>query len=185
MQNLSDEAQLIQLSTDAGSVKTVAFGQFFMTRDAEDFSVGGRIGCREQTLPRNFLSSEPNGCIREGKELGRVLELNTNYHQGKPGIEIRIESLPGDTSQSRVRISNGLNKCVRDLTEKSRVSERRRDRFSKNGATRFTRVENRTAFSKGNRQAQRKGKIGTEFEFVSAVFYDPNTQGSLDSVYSK
>ena len=30
-----------------------------MTRDAEEFTVGGRIGCREYTLPRNYLSSEP------------------------------------------------------------------------------------------------------------------------------
>ena len=45
----------------------------------------------------------------------------TNFHQGKPGIEIRIESLSGDNSQSWVRISNGLNKFVRDLTAKSRI----------------------------------------------------------------
>ena len=39
LQNLSDEAQLIKLSTDAGFVKTVAPGQFLKTRDAEEFSV--------------------------------------------------------------------------------------------------------------------------------------------------
>ena len=50
VQNPSDEAQLIKLSTDVGFVKTVAFGQFFMTRDAEELSVGGHIGCRECTL---------------------------------------------------------------------------------------------------------------------------------------
>ena len=50
LQNLSDEAQLIKLSTDAGFVKAVALGQFSMTRDAEEFVVGDHIGCREYTL---------------------------------------------------------------------------------------------------------------------------------------
>ena len=49
VQNPSDEAQLIKLSTDVGFVKTVAFGQFFVTKDAEEFSVEGHIGFRECT----------------------------------------------------------------------------------------------------------------------------------------
>ena len=55
-----------------------------MTRDAEEFSVGGHVGCREYTLPRNDLSSEPKGWISEGTKIDPVLEVNTNYHQGKP-----------------------------------------------------------------------------------------------------
>ena len=50
-------------------------------------------------------------------------------------------------------------------------SRRRRNWFSTNGATQFPRIENRTAFSKGNRQTQRRGKIGAEFKFYSAAFY--------------
>ena len=41
VQNLSDEAQLIKLSTDAGFCQTAALGEFFMTMDAEEFFVGG------------------------------------------------------------------------------------------------------------------------------------------------
>ena len=91
-----------------------------MTRDAEEYSVGGQNGCRECTLPRNDPSSEPEGWIRERTKIGPVLEANTNYHQGRLGTEIKIESLSGDHSQSWGRISNGRNKFVRDLTEKSR-----------------------------------------------------------------
>ena len=137
VQNLSIEAQLIKLSTDAGFVKTVALGQFFMTRDAEEFSVGGRIGCREFS---GFVKVQS----------GPVLEVNPNNHQGMPGIEISIESFPGDNSQSWVRISNGLNKFVRDLTEKSRILDEEVKGVSTNGATQFPRIENRTSFSKGN-----------------------------------
>ena len=52
-----------------------------------------------------------------------LLKVNTDYNQGKPGVEIRIEPLSGDNSQSRERISNGLNKFVRDLSEKYRIPD--------------------------------------------------------------
>ena len=95
-------------------VRTVAPGQFFMTREAEEFSTfDGLFGCR-----RGDGSSTLRGWIRASTKFGPVLEVVTNYHQGKPGIEIRIESLSGDGSHSWIRIFNGLNKVVRGLTEK-------------------------------------------------------------------
>ena len=48
-------------------------------------------------------------------------------HQGKYGVEIRIESSSQDGSHSWIRISNGLNKFVRDLTEKVRIHEDNED----------------------------------------------------------
>ena len=33
-------------------------------------------------------------------KFGPVLSVNTNYHQGKPGIEMRMESSSGDDSES-------------------------------------------------------------------------------------
>ena len=92
-------------------------GHFCMTRDAEEFTVGGRIRCREYTSPRNDLSSEPEGWIREGTKVGLVVEVKTNHHQGKPGIEKRIESLSGENAQSLARISNGFNKFGTDSTQ--------------------------------------------------------------------
>ena len=62
VQNLSNEGQLTKLCTDAGFVKTVAPGQFFATKDAEEFSeFDGHVGCREYTLPRDDESSTPIG----------------------------------------------------------------------------------------------------------------------------
>ena len=93
-----------------------------MTKNAAEFTeFDGHVGCREYTLPRDDESSTPRGWIRGNTKIGLVLEVVTNYHQGKPGIEIRLESLSGDNSQSRIRESNGLNKFVRDLTEKTRA----------------------------------------------------------------
>ena len=62
-----------------------------------------------------------------GTQNGPVLEVVTNYHQGKPGVEIGINSLSNDGSQSWIRISNGLNKFVRYLTEKIRIHEDNED----------------------------------------------------------
>ena len=45
----------------------------------------------------------------------------TNYHQGEPRIEIRIDSISGDGSQTWVIISNGPKNLVRDLTEQTRT----------------------------------------------------------------
>ena len=53
-----------------------------MTRDAEEFSVGGHIGCREYTLFRDNVYSIPKGWIRRGTKIGLVLEMTTNDHQG-------------------------------------------------------------------------------------------------------
>ena len=47
--------------------------------------------------------------------------MTTNNHHGKPGFEVRIASLSEDGSHSWVRISNGLNKFVKDSTEKTRI----------------------------------------------------------------
>ena len=37
LENLPDDEQVIKLCTDAGFIKTVAPGQYFMTKDAEEF----------------------------------------------------------------------------------------------------------------------------------------------------
>ena len=52
-----------------------------------------------------------------------MLEVAISYHQGKHGVEIRINSLSKDGSRSWIRNSDGLNRFVRDLTEKVRVCE--------------------------------------------------------------
>ena len=71
MQNPWNEEQLIKLCTDAGFVKTVAPGQYSMTKDAEEFSeFDGHVGCREYTLLRDDESSTPRGWIRGNTKIG-------------------------------------------------------------------------------------------------------------------
>ena len=51
---------------------------------------------------------------REHKDWA-ALEVATSYLHGKYGVEIRIWSLSGDNTHSRVRISHGSNKFVMNL----------------------------------------------------------------------
>ena len=104
---------------DARFLTTVEVGQYFMTKDTEEFSQFTEpVACREYTLPRDEKSSEPKGWIRGNTKIEPVLEVSTSYLQGKYGVEIRIESVNKDNSHSWVRISHGLNKLVTDLIDK-------------------------------------------------------------------
>ena len=104
---------------DAGFLTTVEVGQYFMTKDTEEFSqFTESVACREYTLPRDESLSEPKGWIRGNTKIGPVLEVTTSYTcclQGKYGVEIRIMSVNKDNSHSWVRISHGLNKLVTNL----------------------------------------------------------------------
>ena len=101
---------------DAGFLTTVEVGQYFMTKDTEQFSqFTDSVACREYTLPRDESLPEPKGWIRGNTKIGPVLEVTTCCLQFKYGVEIRIESMNKDHSHSWVRISHGLNKLVTNL----------------------------------------------------------------------
>ena len=91
--------------TDAGFLTTVEVGQYFKTKDTEEFSqFTDSVACREYTLPRDEGSSEPKGWIRGTTKIGPVLEVTTCCPQGEYGVEIRIESMNKNNSHSWVRI---------------------------------------------------------------------------------
>ena len=110
VERLSQHNCVVQFCTDAGFLTTVDVGQYFMTKDTEDFSeFSDSVACREYTLPRDEKSSDPKGWIRGNTKIGPALEVITSYQQGKYGVEIRIEYVNKDNSHSWVRISHGLN----------------------------------------------------------------------------
>ena len=119
VERLSQQDRLIKICTDAGFLTTVEVGQYFMTKDTEEFSQFTEpVTSREYTLPRDEKSSDPKGWIRGNTKIGPVLEVTTSYLQGKYGVEISIESVNKDNSHSWVRISHGLSKLVTDLIDK-------------------------------------------------------------------
>ena len=120
-----NKIRVIKICTDAGFLTTVEVGQYFMTKDTEDFSqFTDSVACREYTLPRDEDSSEPKGWIRGNTNIGPVLEVTTCCLQGKYGVEIRIESMNKDNSHSSVRISHGLKKLVTKLEQQGAGRQR-------------------------------------------------------------
>ena len=93
VEKLSQRDRLIKICTDAGFLKTVEIGQYFMTKDTEEFSqFTESVACREYTLPQNDKSTDPKSWIRGNTKIGPVLEVTTSYLQVKYGVEIRIDS---------------------------------------------------------------------------------------------
>ena len=81
VERLSQQNRVIKICTDAGFLTTVevGVGQYFMTKDTEEFSQFTEpVACREYTLPRGEYSSEPKGWIRGNTKIGPVLEVTTD-----------------------------------------------------------------------------------------------------------
>ena len=54
VERLSQQDRVIKFCTDAGFLTTVEVGQYFMTKDTEEFAqFTDSVACREYTLPRD------------------------------------------------------------------------------------------------------------------------------------
>ena len=125
LKRLLQQNRVIKFCTDAGFLTTVDVGQYFMTKDTEEFSqFTESVVCREYTLPRDEKSSDPKGWVQGNTKIGPVLEVTTSYLQGKYRVENRIESVNKDNFHTWVRISHGLNKLVTDLSNKTTMSRK-------------------------------------------------------------
>ena len=116
IEKLSQQDKLSKFCMDAGILNVVEIEQYFMTKDTAEFSqFTDAVACREYTLPREEISSQPRGWIQGNTKIGPVLEVATSYLHGRYGVEIRIWSLNEDNTHSWVRISHGSNKFVMNL----------------------------------------------------------------------
>ena len=80
VERLSQQNRVIKICTDAGFLKTVEVGQYFMTKDTEKFShFTELVTCREYTLPRDDKPTDPKGWIQGNTKIGPVLEVTTSY----------------------------------------------------------------------------------------------------------
>ena len=113
---LPDDQKLSKLCSDAGFLKEIGKGQFFITLDQEVFDEMKTL-CREYTLPRSEEASRVRGWILGNTKIGPVLDAKVCLHQERYGIEILIESLFRDRTVSWVRIVNGINKYVTETSE--------------------------------------------------------------------
>ena len=92
-------------------MSVVEVGQYFVTRNASEFLLKS-VACREYTLPRDDPASEAKGWIQGNTRIGPILEVTTSFQHFKFGVEVRIQSVNEDNSQSWVRISYGTIRYV-------------------------------------------------------------------------
>ena len=117
VESLSPENKVSKFCKEAGFMRVVEVGQYFVTKDTGDFRQFRSVACREYTLPRDDPASQPKGWIQGNMRIGPVLEVTTSFQHFKDGIAIRIESVNQDHSHSWVRISYGTVKYVIDSVE--------------------------------------------------------------------
>ena len=114
IKSFSPESKVSRLCMEAGFMRVVEVGQYFMTKDTGDFTQFRSVACREYTLHRDDPASQAKRWIQGNMRIGLVLEVTTGFQHFKYGIEIRIWSVGQDNSQSWVRISYGTIKYVID-----------------------------------------------------------------------
>ena len=78
IESLSPESKVSRFCKEAGFMRIVEVGQYFMTKDTGDFRQFRSVACREYTLPRDDPASQPKGWIQGNMRIGPVLEVTTS-----------------------------------------------------------------------------------------------------------
>ena len=108
-----------KFSTDAGFLTIVEVGQYFLTKDTEEFSqFTESVACHKYTLPRdeNHLTRKVGS---EGTpRLGPYWKLQPVAYKVNMERKSELSFLNKDSSHSWVRIYHGLNKLVTNLNNK-------------------------------------------------------------------
>ena len=95
VESISPENRIIKFCEEAGFMRVVEVGQYFVTKDTSQFY---SVACREYTLLRDDQVSQPERWIRGDMRIGIVLEVTTSFQHFKNGIEIRIWYVKQDNS---------------------------------------------------------------------------------------
>ena len=92
-ESLSPENKVSNFCKEAGFMRVVEVGQYFVTKNNGNLTHFRSVACREYTLPRDDPASQAKGWIQRNMRIGPVLEVTTSFQHFKYGIEIRIESV--------------------------------------------------------------------------------------------
>ena len=116
VESLSPENRRSKLCKEAGFMRVVEVGQYFVTKDTVDFRHFNQWLVAKTLYLEMIQFLNQKGWIQGDMRIGLVLEV-TSFQHFKHGIEIRIESVNHDSSHSWVRISCGTVKYVIDSIE--------------------------------------------------------------------
>ena len=79
IESFSPESKVSRFCMEAGFMRVVEVGQYFMTKDTGDFRQFRSVACREYTLPRDDPASQPKGWIQGNMRIGPVLDGTNKY----------------------------------------------------------------------------------------------------------
>ena len=107
--NLPEDLQLTAACDEASFTSNVSQGQFFMTiPDVRLRGYGSANSCRQFSYLRSDDRSQPKEFIRDNTKIGSVLEVLVTKYYDRCGIEIKIDSMQVDGTQSWMVISRGV-----------------------------------------------------------------------------
>ena len=70
IESLSSESKVSRFCKEAGFMRVVEVGQYFVTKDTGSLRQFRSVACREYTLPRDDPASEANGWIQRNMRIG-------------------------------------------------------------------------------------------------------------------
>ena len=87
IESLSPESKVSRFCMEAGFMRVVEVGQYFMTKDTGDFRQFRSVACRECTLPQDDPAFQPKGWIQGNMRIGPVLEVTTVFNTANMGLK--------------------------------------------------------------------------------------------------
>ena len=90
IESLSPESKVSRFFMEAGFVRVVEVGQYFMTKDTGDFRQFRSVACREYTLHRDDPALQPKGWIQGNMRIGLVLEVTNMGLKFESGLWVKI-----------------------------------------------------------------------------------------------
>ena len=121
----SEDQKLSRLCSEAG-LRIVEVGQFFCTFPSPRGQANQSL-CRENTLPRDRKRTKVNEWTQNNVRFGPVSDTKVWNEHGTHSIEVQVQSLFKDQTESWIRIVNGIDEFVREgmpIQEEETASEK-------------------------------------------------------------
>ena len=111
-EKLSEDQKLSRPCSEPG-LRLVEVGQFICDLPSRRGECNQSL-CREYTLPRDQKGTRTKGWIQSYVRFGPVSDIKVCNKHGRYSIEVQVQSLFKDQTESWIRIVNGIDKFVRE-----------------------------------------------------------------------
>ena len=94
VESLSPENRVSKFCKDAGFMRVVEVGQYFVTKDTGDFRQFHSVACRAYTLPRDDRASQPKGWIQGNMRIRLVFGSHDQFSFSTSNMELKFKLSP-------------------------------------------------------------------------------------------